>query len=47
MHIHENLSWASACWDRLGDILAAVNSAPAAAVNVVVCDLTRGTGVLG
>jgi hypothetical protein len=44
---HENRTWAEACLGLLGEILAAVNSAPAAAVNVVVCDLTRDSGVLG
>jgi hypothetical protein len=44
--VHEDQGWAGACYDRLGDILVAVNTRPSAAVNVLVCNLASSSGVL-
>ncbi|PSC70701.1 metalloprotease [Micractinium conductrix] len=47
VRFHTRKDWADTCWAKLGEILAAVNTAPAAAVNVIVCDLASSGGILG
>lgn len=44
---HEHQNWTADCWNSLAAILAAVNTAPQAAVNVLVCDLASSAGILG
>lgn len=44
---HEQQAWTTNCWGALPEILAAVNTAAADAVNVLVCDLASSAGILG
>lgn len=47
VHRHEQANWTANCWNALPEILAAVNTAPTASVNVLVCDLAGSAGILG
>lgn len=47
MRFYESQAWTGDCYNKMGDILVAVNTQAAAAVNVLVCDLSSSGGVLG
>ena len=47
VRFYESQAWTGDCYNKMGDILVAVNTQPAAAVNVLVCDLSSSGGVLG
>ena len=47
LRTYEDAAWTANCFDSLPAIYAAVNTAPAAAVNVVLCDLTASGNILG